>query len=136
MSSQDKKKELLKYQAAVREADLLEEEIQRWRSIAERTTAAIKLVPAGSDAGRSLETAVEQINELAGQLGKRRQEAVQLRRTVETAIDGVEDDRLRNLLRMRYIDDNTWERIAVEMKCSYVHVCRLHGDSLKTLKML
>lgn len=133
MNNQKKKKMLLKYQTAVREADRLEEEIQRWRSIAERTTGFMKLVPAGSDAGRSLETAVEQINELAGQLGKRRQAAVQLRQTVETAIDGVEDEQLRDLLRMRYIDDITWEQIAVTMDKSYRWACKLHGDALQEI---
>lgn len=135
MNNQEKKKALLKYQLTVREAGRLEEEIQRWRSRAEKTTAVMKLVPAGSDAGRSLETAVEQINELAEQLGKRRQEAVQLRQMVEAAIDGVEDERLRDLLRMRYIDDDTWEQIAVKMDYSFRQVTRMHGCALEKIKM-
>lgn len=45
-------------------------------------------------------------------------------------IDQVKDDRLREVLLLRYVSIMSWEEIAVSMSYSYMHVCRLHGDAL------
>ena len=49
-------------------------------------------------------------------------------------IEKVPDDKLRELLLLRYISVMTWEEIAVSMGLSYRHVCRLHGDALSQAK--
>lgn len=41
------------------------------------------------------------------------------------------DTRYRDLLNKRYLSNETWEQIAVEMHYSYMHVCRMHGEALK-----
>ena len=122
MTSQQKKESLLKYREAIREAERLENEMRRWRSRAEKVTMALKMTPSGSPGSRSLEGAAQR-------------RAVDLRRHIEVSIAQVEDGRLRELLRHRYIDGDTWESIAVKMDYSYMHVCRLHGDALAALKM-
>lgn len=135
MTSQQKKESLLKYREAIREAERLENEMRRWRSRAEKVTMALKMTPSGSPGSRSLEDAVDRIDALAVQLGAAQRRAVDLRRHIEVSIAQVEDGRLRELLRHRYIDGDTWESIAVKMDYSYMHVCRLHGDALAALKM-
>lgn len=135
MTSQQKKESLLKYREAIREAERLENEMRRWRSRAEKVTAALKMTPSGGPGSRSLEDAVDCIDALAVQLGAAQRRAVDLRRGIEAAINQVEDGRLRELLRRRYIDGDTWESIAVKMDYSYMHVCRLHGDALAAMKM-
>ena len=132
MNNQDKKARLNKYREAEAEASRLEREIARWYSKAERMTTAIKLVP-GGEGGRSLENSVEAIDALAGKLGEKRRETVRLRREIEDVIAAVPDGQLRMLLRYRYIDGMTWERVAVEMDMSYQWVCHLHGDALKEI---
>ena len=97
-------------------------------------TTAVKLVPSGGAAGRSLENSIEAIDALAGRLGDKRRETVRLRREIEDVIAAVPDGRLRMLLRYRYIDGMTWERIAVNMNFKDVrHVYRLHGSALSLI---
>ena len=57
------------------------------------------------------------------------------RREIGAAIDTVPDARLQELLRLRYIEGMTWERVAVQIDYSYMQVCRLHGKALSQLKM-
>lgn len=50
-------------------------------------------------------------------------------------IESVSDVRLRALLRNRYVLGYTWERIAVEMNYSFVHVVhRLHPAALRAVQ--
>lgn len=52
---------------------------------------------------------------------------------IEDAIGGLEPVK-RRLLRLRYIDGLTWERVAVEMDYSWTQVHRLHGEALAELR--
>lgn len=135
MTNQEKKEHLQKYRTAEREEKRLELEIQRWRSRAEKMTTGHSLASGGTGDGRSLEHTVERIDELTGQLVRQREELVSLRRSIGAAIDGVPDARLRELLRLRYIEGMTWEQVSVSMNYSYMQVCRLHGKALSELKM-
>lgn len=76
MTSQEKKEQLLKYREAEKESERLEQEIARWYSKAEKMTTIIKMVPGGGDGGRSIETAIEEVDALAGELAESRRKAV------------------------------------------------------------
>ena len=49
---------------------------------------------------------------------------------IEEAINSLDDTVLRQLMRLRYIDGNTFESIAVALEFSFRHVLRLHGKAL------
>lgn len=89
----------------------------------------------GSNGEDKLQAAVEKIvrwqNRLTLQLGER----VRLREEIESAIGTVEDERLRLLLRYRYIDGWRLEKIAVEMDYDYRWIRRLHGKALEKLTL-
>ena len=55
MTNQEKKAKLNQYREAEAEASRLEQEITKWYSKAEKMTTAVRLVPSGGAAGRSLE---------------------------------------------------------------------------------
>lgn len=135
MTSQEKKEILLQYRAAEREEKRLELEIQRWRSRAEKMTSGYGGTPSGDGDGRSLENTMAHIDDLTRQLSDQRDRLVTLRREIGMAIDSVPDARLRELLRLRYIDGMTWERIAVKLDKTYQWVCKLHGDALSQIKI-
>jgi len=135
MTSQEKKEILLQYRAAEREEKRLELEIQRWRSRAEKMTAGYGGTPSGGGDGRSLENTMAHIDDLTGQLANQRKRLVTLRRNIGTAIDSVPDARLRELLRLRYIEGLTFEQIAVRMSYSYKQTCRLHGMALEKMSL-
>lgn len=136
MTNQEKKAKLNKYREAEAESSRLEQEITRWYSKAEKMTTAVKLVPSGGAAGRSLENSIEAIDALAGRLGDKRRETVRLRREIEDVIAAVPDGRLRMLLRYRYIDGMTWEKVADNMglELRWTHV--LHGRALSEITTL
>ena len=50
------------------------------------------------------------------------------------SINSVENRQLNTLLRLRYIQGYTWERIADEMYFSYKHIMRLHKKALKAIE--
>ena len=72
---------------------------------------------------------------MPGRLGDKRRETVRLRREIEDVIASVPDGRLRMLLRYRYIDGMTWERIAVNMCMDARWIRRLHGRALSVLTL-
>lgn len=135
MTSQEKKEILLQYRVAEREEKRLEAEIQRWRSRAEKMTAGYGGTPSGGGDGRSLENTMAHIDDLTRQLSDQRDRLVTLRRNIGTAIDSVPDARLRELLRLRYIEGLTFEQIAVRMSYSYKQTCRLHGMALEKMSL-
>jgi len=55
-----------------------------------------------------------------------------LRDKIEEAINDLPPEE-RTLMRLRYIDGNTWEEIAVKMHYSYRWTTRLHGRILKKI---
>ncbi|KAB4605729.1 DUF1492 domain-containing protein [Bacteroides thetaiotaomicron] len=134
MTSQEKKEQLLKYREAEKESERLEQEIARWYSKAEKMTTIIKMVPGGGDGGRSIETAIEEVDALAGELAESRRKAVRLRRSIGAAIEGINDAKLRQVLRLKYIDGiKSWEKVAEIMDISSRWVTSLHGKALSEI---
>lgn len=68
--------------------------------------------------------------ELVDAINRRIDELYAIKKEVAAVIDQVKDDRLREVLLLRYVSIMSWEEIAVSMSYSYMHVCRLHGDAL------
>lgn len=53
---------------------------------------------------------------------------------IESVIERVPDERYRRLLRGRYLEQHTWEQIAVDMNYSYSQVVKyLHPGALKAV---
>lgn len=131
MTNQEKKAKLNRYQEAEAEAARLEGEIARLYSKAEKTTSTLSMVPGGGNGENKIEAAIEAIEGLASDLGEKQVKATKIRRDIEDAIASVPDERLRRLLRYRYIDGMKWERIRAVMGFEDVRqVYRLHGDAL------
>ena len=135
MTNQEKKAKLNQYREAEAEAARLDLEITRLYSCAERATMVLKRTPGGGGDGRTLERAVEAIVDMADKLGAERLKAIRLRREIEDAVASVPDGRLRMLLRYRYVDGMTWERIAVNMGYERRHITRLHGEALTAMQV-
>ena len=75
------------------------------------------------------------ILELRDELARQLQRQLTLRQEIEEAIAGVEDERLRELLRLRYLLGWTWERVASQRECEERHTYRLHAIVLGKLLM-
>lgn len=126
-----KKEWLGRYRNLQGDIERTENEIQRWRAKAESITQHITDMPKGGHWKNPLEDAVCAIYELEQELAGRILESIVMRKEIEDAIDAVENPVYREVLRRKYIDGNTLEKIAVDLNYSYVHVCRLHGWALR-----
>lgn len=133
MTNQEKIKYLRRYRDNEREIARLQEEIVQTEALSQKVTVSLGGA-GGSNGEDKLQVAVERIvalqNGLTAQVIKR----VRLRGEIERAVMTVDDERLQQLLRYRYINGKTWEQIAVNMNYSYKQVCRLHGKALDVLE--
>lgn len=134
MTNQDKIAWLRRYREAIAEQDRLMDEIKSWRSLAERVSPTLSGMPAGGGGPGRMISAVEHINALEAELAEQLAERVATRREIGQAIGRVPDERLARLLRLRYIEGFTLERIAVEMHYCYKQTKRLHWKALDVLE--
>lgn len=133
MTNKDKKKWLLEYRKLDQDIERDMEELQRWKSRAEKITSSVSDMPKGGNQGDRLQLAVDRICELEERLNGKIDAAVKRRKEMEAAIATVEDRTLQLLLRYRYIDGMTWEQIAVKMNYDYRWTLRLHERALTRL---
>lgn len=134
MTNQDKIKYLKQYKALDRCINLKLAECEEWRDKAKKITQEYTDMPKGNGGVNRLEMAVENIDRLEREMNEDIDRLVDLRRNIQRAIKGVGDETLQELLERRYIHGQTFERIAVEMYYSYMHICRLHGKALNVIE--
>ena len=104
---------------------------QRYRELAERRTAIYRDIPGGGRrCSSSVEEYVVKIIDLEREIDRRIDEYVDLTREIEAVIDSVGDDRYRDILRYRYLNGWSWEKIAQEMHYDRRQITRLHGLAL------
>ena len=104
---------------------------RRYRELAARRTGAYRPVPGGGRRGASsVEDYVCKIVDLEREIDRRIDEYVDLTREIEARIMSLEDERYRDVLQFRYINDWSWEKIAREMHYSRDWVWALHGKAL------
>ena len=130
MTNGEKKAILLEYRAIERRINRLIDEKAAWNAKATATTSSFSDMPRSGGGSDKIQTTVEKIIEIEEKLDHEIDALVDLRNRIETAAEKLEDGRLRDVMRYRYIDGMKWEQIAVEMHYSYMQVCRLHGKAL------
>lgn len=135
MTINEKKAFLHRYGDNEREIERLEEELAHWESRAEKVTTSYSFAPAHGADGDKVQVAVDNITEVKAMLYDRLIDATELRRSIQVAIDSVEDARLRNLLEYRYIDELIWEDVAEKMHHDISRAHFWHRVALKALKI-
>jgi hypothetical protein len=124
---------LSQYITAGGEIEALIEERQRLRSLAEKTTMGFDndgSAP-GTRSPDKIPEAVEKIMEIEEEIGKRVAALATLRIEIYSAICKVPDGKLRVILLKRYIGNESFERIAMDMAYTYNHIIRvLHPEAL------
>ena len=136
MTKEEKIQWLRGYRTAALEVERLRGEIERWRSLAEKVTPTLSALPASTSAdGTRTETAVEQITERCAALELALCVMAARCEATEKAIQSVPDERLRLLLRYRYIDGLTLERTADKFGLSYRRLYDLHSHAIEIMKI-
>lgn len=88
-----------------------------------------------SDNTANHERIIDRIMDLDDLINARIDKLITLRHEIAATIEGVKDDKLKTILRLRYINGHTFEQIAVDMDISYRHICRLHGQALREVEV-
>lgn len=114
----------------------LEQEIELWESRAQQMTVSFSLLVSGGEHEDRLQSAVDELVELRALLFDRLLDSTALRMDIEHSISGINDERLRLLLELRYIDGLTWEKVADKMRIEYRWVLRLHKRALGELVII
>lgn len=133
VTNTEKKAILLEYQAIERRINRLLDEKRGWMEKATAVNPVLSDMPKGGGTDK-IQNAVCRIADIEADIDRQIDRQIDLRARIETAICAIPDGRLRDLMRYRYIDGLTWEKIAVEMEISYQWVCKLHGDALKEIE--
>lgn len=135
MTNQEKKAYLLRYRTADAEINDMLREKERIMSRLTRMTSSISGMPHGGGESDKLTDGVGKLVELDKEIDARVDGLVELRREIEGKISALDSDMQRRLLKLRYIDGMTWERVAVEMGYERRQICRIHGYALMSLNV-
>lgn len=134
MTNWEKKEFLAQYQWNEQEIQRLREELSRWHDQAGKLTAYSGELKESRTEEQVLDCVgkmMELERDMAFQLG----EKVRLRRLIGQAIEEVEKDSLRQLLRLRYIEGCKWEDIGERMHYDVRWVRRLHDKALEKMTL-
>lgn len=111
-------------------------EIEELRRMAISVTSVLKDdVVSGSGTGDKVGTMVSKIIDMEYELDREIDKLVDLKREVMSVIDQLEPTKCE-ILYKRYLQNKTWEKIAVETGFSYVWVCKLHGRALQDVERI
>ena len=121
---------LRRYRDALRLEEELRQELEAQRARACKTTAALTGMPGGGGDGQVLPRAVESIIAAQQELQAQINVCGAVRREVVAALDQVADERDYEILRRRYLLEQRFEQIAVEMCLEYRWVRRRHKKAI------
>lgn len=129
------KQELQQYGAIKREVEQLDEELARLKSsiMSARGQIITDMPRASSPEGDSLSKGVIKMVELEHLYQDMRAALCDKQAEIERALKALNPTE-RRLMRYRYIDGMTWEKVAQKMNYDYRWVTRLHGRALEKLR--
>ena len=127
-----KKQFLRKYQSLLRKERQLEREIESIRSRYTGQAITYSDMPHGTDQ-RDLSDFAAEVDDLLRDLEATKWQAIHQYHLIASSIEDMEDDREKDLLRLKYIQGLSWEEVAVEMHYDVRHIFRIHGDALLNL---
>lgn len=131
------KEYLQQYQYSVKRARAALDHLHELQSMATRITPLYGGEGGGGQhqsGDEKMQNAVDKIIEAKNRVSDELEMLEATEREVVKTIDSVEDKTLRTLLYERYINDKTFELIAVKLNYSWRQTIRLHGTALMAVK--
>lgn len=135
MTNQEKIQFLRQYRNVLQKVEMLKRDLIRWRELGEKVTPSLTGMPQGGKNVSKVEQSAIMICDIEKEINERIKKLSELYMKILNTIETVDDINLQNLLHRRYIQGQKWEKIAVEMHYSYMHVCRLHGQALEKIML-
>lgn len=135
MTYDEKVRWLRRYQDSLRRERELAEEVEQLRARACKVTPSLTGMPGGTSDGQSLPRAVENIVQTQQELQAQINQCGAVRREIVTALNQVSNPRDHEILRRKYLLNETWEKIAVAMYYSCKQVRRRHRACVEALTL-
>lgn len=133
MTTKEKKEYLKRYRKIDREVNQLLMEKDEILSLGIKITPTYSDMPKGMGESNKIQSTIEKLEAQEEKINKKIDLLYAVKEDIEKALHTVEDDTLKLLLRYRYINGLTWEKIAVTMNYDYRWILRLHGKALNKL---
>lgn len=134
---EETKEMLERYRSLWADIEIKQQEIEELKSRAEKITATISFAPSSGRKSNNADytLVIERIDELKAKLEGQIKDAIQERKVIEKLIESVRSPIHRRVLIRRYINGDTFERIAVDENRSYKHIInRIHPEALEIIK--
>lgn len=136
MTLNEKKEYLKQYKYIDNRINRKIEEYSLWYSRATKVTTTYSDMPKADTGQDKIQASVEQMVLLSDEINKDVDTLVDLRADIEKAINLMDDEKLKDLLYLRYIRGMTWELVAEEMEYNYSYIVHdLHEKALKKVKI-
>lgn len=129
MNNEEKKQYLRRYQAAKRRAKMIQEEIEELRSSKTSPVGLGDGMPRGRGTS-DLSGYAARWDELVRELEAEKEMQMVTYREIRQQIGMVPDPTEQEILSRRYLLEQRWEKISVEMNYDYRYVLKLHGKAL------
>lgn len=131
MGTEEKKEYLKGYYYRTLEAKRISDRIDELRAL--QTGSAIRYsdMPKAHNTEHDLSDDLIKIDNEVTRLIKKKAQAIKEYKEIERAIETVEDEKERAVLKYRYLDCMKWEEIAVTMSYTFRYVTMLHGIALQ-----
>ena len=133
MTYAEKIQMLRQYQYLERRISRLLAEKQVWEDKAVNISPVYSNQPKGGSGGNKMQTCIDKLMEIEQRLDTEIDRQIDLRTVIENAICQLEDERLRDVLRYRYIDGMTIDATADEMRIDQRWVCCLQKRAINKL---
>jgi DNA repair ATPase RecN len=131
----EKIKYLNQYKYLNRDIDRKIKSLEDWRNKIFNVTGTLSDMPRNPNRVNTIEEGVTAIDEIEASINKDIDDLVNLRAEIENKIDSVKDLRLRELLKCRYLDCQTWEEIAFRNDYTWQWAYRLHEKALDKINL-
>jgi DNA-directed RNA polymerase sigma subunit (sigma70/sigma32) len=133
-SSDEKKNYLNSYKQTVIAAKLIEEEIQEIESHKVNPSYSLERISGGNKKS-DLSDYVVLIERKTEELYQARYRRIKTYSDILSKIEEMEDETEKNLLRLKYIHNKTWEEVGEMIGYSYRQVHNIHNKALANFKM-
>ena len=133
MTYEEKKEWLRRYRKAARTEKMKLDEVEQYRTAAQRVTQILSAVPGGVGDGQVLPRAVERIMDVMQEANAQVMECQQIRKEIMDAMAQTVDVQDYGILYMRYIGGMKWEQIAAKLGMDVSCVYRRHKAAVKAL---
>ena len=131
------KDELKNYTENKREIKIIEEDIKK---LQEQKSSINSLVLSdmpktfNNNDNDKIGALIAEIEELIEKYIDKMRNLIRIQNEIENTINNIEDATDRNIIRLKYIEDYTWERICVVMNFSWNGVHKRHKKILEKIK--